>query len=571
MLVMILAKAREEIAPGQSGVEAVDITGFLDVAGTSDADATFAVRKALTYCKQNGIKKLTFPKGVYHFRKDLAWESLISITNNDSGAKRIAFLLDGFENFEIDGGGSLFIFHGFLNPFVIENSKHITLRNFLIDYDRTFHSEGKILAVGDGTVDVAFNSEFPYKISQGLLTFTGKPGDATTEFPTSSLLEFDSAKRETAYMVPDYFVGRTIHASELGAGQVRVEVKDFHGTLGNTLVFGAASRLVPGIVIQDSADVNLLDLTIHHAGGMGIIAQRSRDLSLTRVKVVPSGDRMVSTTADATHFANCSGKVSLVDCVFENQMDDATNIHGIYVKITRQLSNKSLEVRLIHPQQFGFDFLHPGQKVELVHSASLITYGEEVVESVERLNSEVTRLSFQSPLPPALQINDVLSATDSQPEVLIQGCTIGNNRARGILLGSRGRIVVKDNWFHTPGAAILLEGDGSFWFEQAGVRDLTIQGNDFHNCNYGTWGNGVIQVGAGIKPDQRVQSRYNRGIVIDDNLFEVFDGTPLVNGYCIDGLSYGHNRIEKTTAYPPHRNSADRFEITNSDHVVITP
>ena len=280
---------------------------------------------------------------------------------------------------------------------------------------------------------------------------------------------------------------------------------------------------------------------------------------------------MISLTADATHFANCSGKVSLIDCVFENQMDDATNIHGIYVKITRKLSSKSLEVRLVHPQQFGFDFLHVGQRVELVHGASLVTYGEQVVESVERLNSEVTRLTFQSSLPEALQTNDVLCAMDSQPDVLIQGCTIRNNRARGILLGSRGHIIVKNNKFHTPGAAILLEGDGSFWFEQAGVRNLTIQGNDFDNCNYGVWGKGVIEVGAGIKPNERSLSRYNRGLVIDDNLFEVFDGTPIVSGYCIDGLSYQHNQLEKTTAYPPHRSTGDRFDITNSDHIVITP
>ena len=46
-------------------------------------------------------------------------------SNNDSGLKRVVFLLDGFTDFEIDGGGSHFIFHGFLNPFVIENSERI--------------------------------------------------------------------------------------------------------------------------------------------------------------------------------------------------------------------------------------------------------------------------------------------------------------------------------------------------------------------------------------------------------------------------------------------------------------
>ena len=565
----LVTQPRAESETTSASAPTVSISQFFDARPEVHADITLAVRDALAYCKKNGVSKLVFPKATYRFRRDRASEKIVNVSNNDSGLKRIAFLLDGFKDFEIDGGGSRFVFTGFIVPFLIENSECIALKNFVVDYDRTFHSEGKILAVGADSVDVSFSSEFPYAIRDGLLHFFGKPGDETTDYPAWDMLEFDADKRETAFMAPDYFYHEKRQAEELTPGQVRVKVTGVKATVGNIFVFGGAHRLVPGIILQDSREIAISDLTIHHSGGMGIIAQRCRTIAVERVKVTPSPGRMLSTTADATHFVNCSGKISLMDCLFENQSDDATNIHGIYAKITRKISPTRLEIRVMHPQQFGFDFVRGGTKLEMVKKSSLVRIGEGQVKSVDRLNGEISLLTFKASYPEALEVGDVVACMDSVPEVHIKHCTIRNNRARGILLGVHGPILVEENHFHSPGAAILLEGDGNFWFEQAGVRDLTVRRNQFDNCNFGVWGNAVIQVGAGIEPSQRAQSRYNRNIVIEDNLFRVFDQVALIHGYSIDGLTFRRNRIETTGAYPSTRTNGERFEITDSSNISI--
>lgn len=49
---------------------------------------------------------------------------------NTDGEKRITFSIDNMKNFEIDGGGATFIFHGYICPFVIKNCKNIILNNF---------------------------------------------------------------------------------------------------------------------------------------------------------------------------------------------------------------------------------------------------------------------------------------------------------------------------------------------------------------------------------------------------------------------------------------------------------
>lgn len=56
---------------------------------------------------------------------------------------------------------------------------------------------------------------------------------------------------------------------------------------------------------------------------MGIVGQRTHNVTVESCKVTPSNGRMISCTADATHFSNCTGKIELSHCIFENQMDDA--------------------------------------------------------------------------------------------------------------------------------------------------------------------------------------------------------------------------------------------------------
>ena len=130
-------------------------------------------------------------------------------------------------------------------------------------------------------------------------------------------------------------------------------------------------------------------------------------------------------------------------------------------------------------------------------------------------------------------------------------------------------MVIEGNTFHVPGASILFEGDARFWFEQAGARDVMIRGNTFDNCNYGVWGNSCIQVGAGIAKEFRKATRYNRNIVIEDNLFRVFGPLPLLSIYSVDGLTFRGNRLEETRTYPATGTPGKLFDITDSDHVVL--
>jgi hypothetical protein len=541
-------------------------------------DDVQAIKRALADCKAIGAKKLIFEKGQYDFFPTFAGERYLYISNNDEGLKRIAFDLKDINDLTIEGQGAQLMFHGFISPFVVENSQNIKFENFSIDYSRTFHSEAIILGYDAEGMDVEIREGFPFKVQSGTLLFTDgqkQIGELTTvskgvTYGSSHMLEYDTEKRETAYMVKDFYFSdiNGFPAKELGGRKVRIRVPGLSGTIGNTMVFGPNHRKHPGFVISDSRNTDFYNVTIYHSGGMGILGQRSHNITVDECKVTPSKGRMISATADATHFSNCTGKITLTNNLFENQKDDATNIHGIYVQVIEKTADDKVIVQLKHQQQHGFDFMKPGMELELVRGKSMITYDTAIVKHVNRINKEVTEVTFDKNLPANLEIGDAIAEIRDYPEILIANNMVRNNRARGMLLNCRGKTVVENNTFHSPGAAILFEGDSFFWFEQGGVRDCVIRNNIFENCLYGVWGKAIIDVKAGILEDKET-SRYNRNILIENNTFKIYDDLTLLNAYCVDGLIWRNNTVEKTEAYPKTGKLHKRFVVEYSDNVQI--
>ena len=103
-------------------------------------------------------------------------------------------------------------------------------------------------------------------------------------------------------------------------------------------------------------------------------------------------------------------------------------------------------------------------------------------------------------------------------------------------------MLIEDNVFRTPGTALLLEGDGRYWFEQAGVRDVVIRHNTFDNCNFGVWNRGTIGCGSGIEREYYDRSFYNRNLLIENNKF-LIHRAPVLYLYSVDGIIFRGNTI----------------------------
>ena len=244
--------------------------------GAAETDAVPALRAALERCAEVGATSLVLPGGTLHMRPDLAVEKYQFISNNNESLKRIAFDLCGLHDLTIEGNGTELLFTGFISPFNLEGCRNVTIRDLSIDFTRTFNSEGVVVAKGKGWLEIRFPEEYRYRIVNGCLQFYDEQG---TVYPFSNLLEFDAEKREPAFQAHDYWLsGSTIPAELQPNGNVRILRDDLTATIGNVMVFGAAARYNPAFTLSDCSGVTLRDVNIYHCGGMGVIAQRSRDI-----------------------------------------------------------------------------------------------------------------------------------------------------------------------------------------------------------------------------------------------------------------------------------------------------
>ncbi len=489
------------------------------------------------------------------------------ISNHDAGERAVLFDLSHLQGVTIDGQGAELVFHGELIPFLFEDCRDLTIRNLSIDWDRPFLSQGLVLDADESRLDVEMDADHPFEIRDGRPIFTGHEYQSDC---LHNMLAFDPVRRETAFRAPDHYgVMRSLRAEKIdGSNPHRLRLRGEFAQptpAGQVMVIKHHTRSSPGLCLIRCAGVEIEGVTIHHAGGMGFVAQASRDLTLRRCVVAPKpgSSRMFSTHADATHFTDCHGKIELLDCTFENQLDDATNIHGVYRQIEGTGRTRQVLARLVHGQQDGLHTVSKGDQLAFADGRNFSTMGLAQVVGVDVLDTR----SVVYTLDREVDLGDghaVAMRWDPEIDVRIAGCTAGNNRARGFLISTLGRVVIENNTLHTPGSAIQCCCDASSWYESGPVHDLTVRGNRFVDCLYGVWGRALIVVSPVFDSSASADApAVNKNIRVLDN--EIVTSDPrLVYAKSIEGFAFTGNRLEASSTYP-HDQRGPVFEVDASD------
>jgi hypothetical protein len=221
-------------------------------------------------------------------------------------------------------------------------------------------------------------------------------------------------------------------------------------------------------------------------------------------------------SADATHFVHCKGLVKVTNCDFREQLDDALNIHGIYTKIIDKTED-SILVRYMHPQAQGINVYEKGDRFQTLPPDTLIPSGEYEIADVTVINQNLTRI-FVAGGTEGITVGDLVEDLTWSCDLLFENNRVYDNRARGMLIAAKGNVLVRNNYFHSPGIAILFESDGKYWFESGGTRHVEIVGNVFDDCKFSVdWGRYVIH----FKPrEERCEGKFYHGYVrIAENRF----------------------------------------------------
>lgn len=564
-------------------------------------DATPVVLDRMMKAHEEPISEIKFEKGTYHFYPDKGLEEFCHISNHCDVMVRTAFPIKGLDNLTIDGQGSTFIFHGIMIPFLIDKSKNISIKNLSIDWHEPFHSEGLIIANDEKnrTFDMKISEEYPYEIRNGQIYFikeyyehnlgqtilynpqrkaitynTEKYTNITNsrKAEVSRYVENIDYKYDVDYRSPEYkYLGKEnkIRVEELKPGVVRIHN---HGKklpqVGMILSAKGEqgfNRVAPAFRVTHTYGFNANNVNVHHAGGMGIIAENSADLILDNFNITPSKGRMVSTTADATHFVGCRGKVVLKNSTFNNQLDDASNIHGTYQKIVDVLDDYRIGVRMGHSQQQGFVVGIPNDTLGLVRlSNSFYPYHKQTIKSIEYLNGRYQIITLNEKLPADIQTGDLVENLSAYPEVLVENCTISNNRARGLLLSTPKKTMVRNNFFSTEMEAILVPVESGHWFESGNAANITITDNIFQDCNHSGLDRGIIR----FETDDDNENIAFNNIEISNNQINQFDNM-ILEVANTDGLKFIGNTITDSETFPKLYPENPVIKVKSSKNIVF--
>jgi len=534
------------------GARTIDVSEHGIVPGR---DVTFELNALLESVAGQKNVTLMFPKGKYDFHPDNAFEEHRAVANHDNGLKRMAFPLYGNRNITIDGGGSAFIFHGHMVPFTLEGVDGSTLKNFSIDWIRSFHAEMKCVSRDLKTNSAVFDVDpelYPYRIDNGQLLFKRFEQEDTM----GSNMVWDPRTRAPIYDTRKYaLAGKHVKAQPIKPGQVKL-VNAFRKEpppVGTVLVvYGVhpTSRLCPAIHIVSSNDIKIEDVTVYEAGGMGLIVERTDNIHLNRMKITSTEDRIVATRADSTHFIGCKGKLLVENCVFEHMLDDSINVHGAYVRIEEYLGNNQFLCGISHFQQWGFLFAEPGDKIALLSRETVLPFFETRVTGYKKLNEKrfvLTVAKVPDPLP-----GGPLSAENLtwNPDFIFRKNITRENRARSVLVTTKGKVLIEDNYFASQMHGILIEGDNKFWYESGAVEDVVIRNNTFENIGFAKDGRYPLYASPMFTPEQRMgEGQYHRNIEFTGNTIKTFNGHV---AFCrsIEDLEIEDNTIEFSTDYP---------------------
>ncbi len=527
-------------------------------------DDTFAVYQALKRCRESDCAVLSFPKSTYHFRPDKALERHAYISNHDEGGlRRIAFPLFNFRGLTIDGQGSDFIFHGPMIPFMLENADHVTLKNFTIDWDRPMFEQGVVVEARSDSFDLQLPDDVEYRLIKGQLIFTfGGRQEAVWGFD-----DIDPVTKAHAYQSGDRISWRAfkkLTLQEIGPGRIRVGGELKHRPrVGNVIAMRFGRRENPGIFLKDCTDARIEQVAIHHAPGMGLVAQRCTNIQLQAldVKLRPGTSRVVTATADATHFTNCRGLIEMTHCLFENQLDDPCNVHGIYGQITDLIAPDTFLLKLVHGMQKGVEIVAAGDLIQFVRHDSLLGFATASVQTVEPISGDYSIVTVDK-LPSGVKVGDVIENLTWVADLTVRHCEVRANRARGFLITTPGKVLLEHNVISAPGAGIKISGDANSWYESGAVRDVTIRHNTFLDCNYccPDWGRAVIDIDPEIERPDLNAACYHRNIRIENNEFRTFD-RGLVYGHSIDGFIFKNNIVRRSGSYPMHRTMEYAIEL----------
>ena len=508
-------------------------------------------------------KVLYFPKGEYHFYMEGCHTKYCYFSNNDEGLKSIAILLEGIDNFTILGDDAKLIFHGRISPICAFNCHNLKIQGLCIDFEDSFVSDADLIYRENGIAWFRFFGQ--HSVREGELIFTD---DAYNNM--NKRLRFYSYDREKSELVYNSQC-IVLPNKDILCKDGLIGIKDsFAEVETDAFIVKHELRLCPGIVCDNCQNIEINNVTIHHAAGMGLLIQNSENCLIDNLVVTPSS-RRASASDDALHITDCRGKIKVINCKLEGTLDDSINIHGVFRKLKSRIpGGKMYYLEAGHFQQQGVFNVKVNDTMQFFSRKDGKIYGEVKITKVTPVTKAFVIVDFdESQLPEEFQQGDPVLIKETLADLEIINTECKPLLGRGVLASGMHNVKISNCYFHSSASGVFISGDFSFWYESGPVENAIIENNTFENCNYCV--HGATQEPLAVFPELASLAEdyfYHGSFIIKNNHF-ISSDRPLISIMSAKDVKVEGNTFEVDNTYQfiPNPNAGYCFTNPSSPRV----
>lgn len=513
-----------------------------------DRDVTKELTALMAHLKTiDGEKTVILEKGTYFIDSAKCEEPMLTITNTVGDDEfsdgetphrsRVPLYMNGLNDLTFDAGGSLFLIDGKVTNIALENCKNITLKNLEIRHKHPDMHEFRVVGKRLFSVDFAFDRDTLYEFDGGKGYFYGKDYRYGIDKGARTVGWIGLIREKTPDKIQrvQHPLFAALGMEDLGNGRIRVRYPNTSRfKIGDRFYFYDVRRQFAGIFVNRCENVTLQNIAQRFNYSLALVAQDTENLTAENLDFAPEegSARKIASAADFIQLCMCRGKMTVKNCNFDGAGDDLLNVHGIHFKITEQ-NGDDLTVRFMHPQSHGFNPLRVGDTLAYINPETLLEEGQAEILSSELLNEYEIRLTVRNTT--GAKVGHVIEDVSACPSLDFIGNTSTRIITRGLLITTRGKVVIADNHFvSTTMSGILLSDDAKSWYESGMCRDVTVRDNVFDDCG----GTPIL-----IKPENsRYAGSVHRNITIIGNTFKKYDGVA-ISAEATDGIRVRGNHF----------------------------
>lgn len=464
----------------------------------------------------------------------------VALRAHDTKEFNVFALIKDKENITIDFGGAILVMHGRIQPFLIDNSRNITIKNCCVTYQRPPLTEALILETTPEYARLRLNDNCTCRIKDGrLVPYCDTWENNRLNYRGYFFQVFDKETRKgcglglgvmgnTIISDPKWPYNPDKYVVEEDGDDIILKgtIHDFYKP-GRVLVITHETRSLSSVFMIDTKGVTLYNYRILLGCGMGIYAYRAEDITLDGLCLTydEKSPCLIANAADAIHTFGTSGKFVIKNTTIEGTIDDAVNIHSNF-RTVKSASGNEIISNLASCELQATDLYRAGDEIAVYNGNTMDRVATYTIKGIETVDKTTKKFILEQPVAEHSE-GDLIENLTANCNVTIENSVFGKANTH-LRLQSRGKVVIRNCETELP---LLLSGDTSYWFESGPLTDFTVE-----NCKF-IGERAMVWLKSEVMPSEE-NPYYHKNLKIINNEFETT--VPLSGGYA-DGIVFKGN------------------------------